>query len=132
MLIAASILTSVLLLGSHAVPERVKCISLYRFVVRSSGLLSVMPGVRCLKHVYYMDSCDCQMLATALLHLVGGDPSLTEPLRSDSASVELLLRFEVRRRARGPPLREALPRIVCMAVINPQRLTVPPQPHVTC
>ncbi len=38
----------------------------------------------------------CQMLATSLLHLVGGDPSLTEPLRSDPASVELLLRFEVR------------------------------------
>ena len=37
------------------------------------------------------------MLATSLLHLVGSDPSLTEPLRSDSAAVELLLRFQVPR-----------------------------------
>ena len=44
-----------------------------------------------------------QMLATSLLHLVGGDPSLTEPLRSDSASVELLLRFEVRFRGANWP-----------------------------
>jgi hypothetical protein len=36
------------------------------------------------------------MLATALLHLVGSDPTVMEPLRSDSASVELLIRFQVR------------------------------------
>ena len=37
-----------------------------------------------------------QMLATAVLNLVGGDPTVMEPLRSDPASVELLMRFQVR------------------------------------
>ena len=59
------------------------------------------------------------MLATLLLHLVGGDPSLTEPLRSDPASVELLLRFEVRDRATRLRLSAAVPRSVGMALQAP-------------